>query len=451
MIITCEQCQTQFQLDDSRIPERGARVRCSRCEHAFFVKPPSEAGDSVENAVEQALSEDEEQRSGSTQELDPAVALRGEAEEESDWKFNDDESGPGARSHGCARGGGRSARGCRRSAVTGTRRRAARRRVGFGRGPRSRAWTTSSIEGLVADLGQDVDDEIDSLLDSTGYSDELEELEPAAAGLEEPAAVPAEPKPEVLIAAEEREALIAVPTADQAAEEELGSPENWDFFADEPDGPLSEETGFERTPIGQLGLVPEPMLERPPIDVDAEPAQAGHRLRQLAHVAGWLSVALLVLGGLHGGIVAQRAGPVALRTAQTAGGLETTGVEGRWLDNAVAGPIYVISGELLRAGSRPAVPGAWLAVRLFDENGVLLVEKAAVVGPALPEARLREENPRELRAAQAQGARAMAEASLVPGDAWAFQAILSDLPPAASRFDLAAMQLKAAPPAPEVP
>jgi len=98
------------------------------------------------------------------------------------------------------------------------------------------------------------------------------------------------------------------------------------------------------------------------------------------------------------------------------------------------------------------VPGEWLAVRLFDEDGVLLVEEAAAAGPALPEARLREEDPRELRAAQTQGALAMAGASLVPGDAWAFQAILSQLPPAASRFDLAAIPMEAAPPpAPEVP
>ena len=69
-------------------------------------------------------------------------------------------------------------------------------------------------------------------------------------------------------------------------------------------------------------------------------------------------------------------GSVAVGTWQAAAGLEVTAVEGRWLDNAAAGPIYVISGELLRAGSRPAEPGAWLAVRLFDEDGLESILKA---------------------------------------------------------------------------
>ncbi len=442
MIITCEQCQTQFQLDESRMPEGGARVRGARCEHAFFVKPTSEAADPGDHAVEDALVEDQEQRSGSTQELDPTAAVQGEAEEESDWEFNDDRPDP-------------------EPDLTAAREVVDGLLGAVAEAPLQEAddgllgATSDLAEDLAEDLcealAEDVDDGIDSLFDSTGYSAELEEPEPAALAAEEPAAASAEPEPSAPLVAEEPAAPLPAATAAQAAGEELGSPENWDFFSDEADGSLSEESGFEQTPIGQLGLVPEPTLERPPVDVDAEPSQMGRRLQLVAHVAGWLSVALLVIGGLHGGIVAQRAGPLALRTAQAAAGLEATGIEGRWLDNAAAGPIYVISGELLRAGSRPAVSGAWLAVRLFDENGVLLVEEAAAVGPALPEARLREEDPRELRAAQARGALAMAGASLVPGDAWAVQAILSHLPPAASRFDLAAIPLKAAAPAPEAP
>jgi predicted Zn finger-like uncharacterized protein len=409
VIITCEQCRTQFQLDDSRIPERGVRVRCSRCKHAFFVKPATEAGDPIERAVDQALAEDEEQRAGSIQELDPAAALRGEAEEESDWEFNDGSPDPEPDLA------------------------AAREVVDDLLGSVDEAPSEEGDDGPLS-TDSDVEDDIDSLLESTGSSADLEALEPAAPVVEEPAA--------------------------PAAEEDLGSPEGWDFFSDEQDGSLSEETDFERTAIGQIQLVSRSTLERPPIDVGAEPSKTGHRLRRLAHAAGWLSVALLVLGGLYGGLMTQRVGPLAMRTAQAVAGLEAVAVEGRWLDNAAAGPIYVISGELLRASSRPAVPGAWLAVRLFDENGVLLAEEAAVAGPALPEVRLREEDPRELQAEQVRGALAMAGAPLLPGDAWEFHAVLSNLefhavlsnlPEAASRFDLAAIPLEAPPPAPEAP
>ena len=40
MIVTCASCLTKFSLDESRLPEQGAKVRCSRCQHVFHVVPP---------------------------------------------------------------------------------------------------------------------------------------------------------------------------------------------------------------------------------------------------------------------------------------------------------------------------------------------------------------------------------------------------------------------------
>lgn len=42
VIVTCEECTTSFQLEEERIPPGGARVRCSRCKHAFFLPRPCE-------------------------------------------------------------------------------------------------------------------------------------------------------------------------------------------------------------------------------------------------------------------------------------------------------------------------------------------------------------------------------------------------------------------------
>ncbi len=47
MIITCASCLTKFNLDDSRIPSKGAKVRCSRCKHTFYVVPPPETKEEV--------------------------------------------------------------------------------------------------------------------------------------------------------------------------------------------------------------------------------------------------------------------------------------------------------------------------------------------------------------------------------------------------------------------
>src|SRR6266545_2873239 len=38
MIVHCDQCNSKFRLDDSKIKEGGAKVRCSKCKHIFFVK-----------------------------------------------------------------------------------------------------------------------------------------------------------------------------------------------------------------------------------------------------------------------------------------------------------------------------------------------------------------------------------------------------------------------------
>jgi predicted Zn finger-like uncharacterized protein len=51
MIITCASCLTKFNLDDSRISAKGAKVRCSRCKHIFYVVPPPETKEEIiENA-----------------------------------------------------------------------------------------------------------------------------------------------------------------------------------------------------------------------------------------------------------------------------------------------------------------------------------------------------------------------------------------------------------------
>ena len=42
MIVTCASCMTKFSLDESKIPANGAKVRCSKCQHVFFVTPPNE-------------------------------------------------------------------------------------------------------------------------------------------------------------------------------------------------------------------------------------------------------------------------------------------------------------------------------------------------------------------------------------------------------------------------
>ena len=86
MIVTCERCNTRFQLADVRVPEGGARVRCSRCKHAFLVLPPGGSAEQTIHAVAGAavLAEAPTLPSVSVDLPAPAPLL---AEDDAEWQF----------------------------------------------------------------------------------------------------------------------------------------------------------------------------------------------------------------------------------------------------------------------------------------------------------------------------------------------------------------------------
>jgi predicted Zn finger-like uncharacterized protein len=116
LIVECNSCQTRFQLDETRIPPQGIRVRCSRCKESFFLKHPSASQSEVVNALaQQAASEEAARTPDSTHDLpvesrvgsSPAASSMtspglptgadtpsfsdSEEVEESDWQFIDDD------------------------------------------------------------------------------------------------------------------------------------------------------------------------------------------------------------------------------------------------------------------------------------------------------------------------------------------------------------------------
>ncbi len=55
MIIQCEQCRTKFKLDDEKVTERGARVRCAKCRHIFTVRRPEAAPQPATSLAEETV------------------------------------------------------------------------------------------------------------------------------------------------------------------------------------------------------------------------------------------------------------------------------------------------------------------------------------------------------------------------------------------------------------
>ena len=121
---------------------------------------------------------------------------------------------------------------------------------------------------------------------------------------------------------------------------------------------------------------------------------------------------------------------------QPLAGLEAREISGRWVENAVAGALFVVSGRLANPTAEPAALGTRIGVRLLDANGAHLAGEPAAAGPVLPERELREADPAGIRARQAEGGLALAAEVIQPGQSLAFEAVVAAVPLAASRFVL---------------
>jgi len=79
MIIICPQCLTKFNLDDGRVPDGGAKVRCSKCQHIFQVRqePLGQPAPSVEIPPKEipGVLEEQSQRKGRAGSRFPTLTL----------------------------------------------------------------------------------------------------------------------------------------------------------------------------------------------------------------------------------------------------------------------------------------------------------------------------------------------------------------------------------------
>jgi predicted Zn finger-like uncharacterized protein len=392
VIITCERCETEFQLDDARVPVSGARVRCSRCKHAFFVLPPAASRDQViEQAASEALADDP--TPPVTEDLVDAAGAhagrprsepaRGE-DSESDWQFNRDlpadpgDSFPDLQA------------------------------TGFGPvedDPEPPEQADDPIGASGIDTDADSDPESDRESDAGLELDSDREPEPARPYEIEQVRAPApEPKP--------------------AASEDLGSPMSWDFF-DKPErvAPVAEAAAQRASAPATLMI---PFEETP----ESEPARRGAplALRRAADIAGWIAVAALCAVALVRGLTPRA--DVSVAFPDPAPGLVLENVEARWLDNASLGRLYVVSGRVLnRTSDTAAVPP--LALELRDASGRALGE-IPLRGAGPPEL-LREANAAALATAGSE-----LPGGLAAGVGWDFAVVAWPLPAEATRFAIRA-------------
>ena len=373
MVVTCEKCSTRFRLDESRIPPTGARVRCSRCKHAFLLAPPAgSGGDDAIHAIAVATLDGGPAAPPASEDLGEVLAAEGAPE---------------------PRGG---------------------------------------VEVEPATL----DDEGESRWEfsETLRNDESEERV-------------AEPETALFERFGAGGAAIGAPEAASASEDPgLGSPESWDLVGS---AEAREAAPAESPELEEHGPGPEPLFARErvaalpiaPIPVQSEPAgraapaaRGRGRVAAAFAAAGWLVVAALVGVALEGVLFPRRA-PAAAH-ALRAGGLTAHDLRGRFVENALAGPLFVVSAELRNASDAPQTPGEALRVVLLARDGSRVPAPAAWVAPVLEEGVLREASPEAIRGELERGARSLSATFLLPDASLPVAAVVESVPAQAVRFAL---------------
>ncbi len=386
MVIACSQCQTRFHVDDARIPEAGIRVRCSKCKHAFFVRPPSASPEAAVHEAAEAAVEAAGESAGlpapePAVDLPEPVAPAAEPDlEEPPVDAAEPEPDP---------------------------------RDAFG----------ESHESQPADEEDDWQFAIDP---------------PVAAGArlgETPGEATGGAAPRSLEARDdERRSAAAEPETSSLAD--LESPESWDLLGDRA-APAAEPELDATAPLEELeqalhareqeeaaSLAPAPAAR-------STPAGAGIA----AQVLGW--VALLALTGLIArSLVVPGPGPAALEAgAVRVVGLEARDVRGRIVENALAGPLFVVTGSLANAGGTPVVTNRAVRVVLLDAAEHSL-PGGALAGLPLPPGDVRTQEPAELRRSLEDSAARLARRAIGAGEAVPFQVVFEGLDPQAVAFRL---------------
>jgi predicted Zn finger-like uncharacterized protein len=362
LIVTCERCETRFRLDASRLPARGARVRCSRCKHAFFVRPEGAAeAEAIHEVAENA-----------------ATMLR-PATPEPSWDL-EEKADPG------------------------------------------RTIQRPAPPEPAADL----DDESD-----WRFEDEIAQLGDSSASLDLPNG--AAPPPESV---DPNESSFAA----------LGDPESWDLSSSSSDlpplaAPEPQSEPRAVAPIEREAPVARevPAIEAPaptPVAVDpvvvAAPALVVEHalgLRLFGGAATAVLVAWIVLAS-----ALPSAAPRAAEASAPLGPFAIEKLRALRVDNALAGPLWVVRGELVNASGESRALDGRVAVRLLDADGAAIEGAVATARPPAAEQRLREDAPERIGADAARAAAALAHRVLAPGERVALEAVFAGAPAGAARF-----------------
>ncbi len=435
MIVTCEACTTSFQLDEARIPPGGARVRCSRCKHAFVLSHPSDSSPEAlhriasETAADAApgvprVSADLPERGSGSQ---PGSGATADPDEE-DWQFNAEVRVPGD-DDGDAEG---------TSDFDAS--------SDFGEDFDAASIPADGNDRTVAAVADDEGAQVPSTSEDTRDESSFGAVDDFSSWMEDEES--ADASSTALEIDEESgelgpgDAEVGVYSARGGAED-LGDPASWDLIGDAaatasrrsmPGIPGPAHTRGSRTPLAPspefLDQFGEPSFAD---DLEEERGPLQTAALRMANALGW-GVTLALVGAAAFALLQPewaRRSTVAQRVQAGPFVVETSGTS--WVETSRMGTLLLVQGRSSNAGSAPIWPRP-VQIALLDGVGRRLAVAPVRAGATLPESVLRESRPEALEAARVGAMSAFASEPLAPGESRAFEAVVTQVPAEARRI-----------------
>jgi predicted Zn finger-like uncharacterized protein len=429
VIVTCQNCDTSFQLDESRVPAQGIRVRCSRCKEAFFLaKPSAKPEQAIHGIAAEAARSSGSRAPTATQDLEAsntAVAPSGRSnarpaveEEEHDWEFNLD---PPAQGSAKPAKPTRSAEG-------------------------DLAWEEGDAGGSGLSLAGEDETSVAPVAGEPSAFGSVDDFSSLMEG--DGDQVSADVSVATRIGAVDRSPARGAQAAQSTAtgrRDELGDPENWDFFG-EPTSPVADSNSG--SVLGRIALTSIPAAHTAQTDsrwaddswddasASTHPGTIERSIMWLGQAIGWATTALLASVVTISGFWTTAQSIVVLPQEVRLGEFEARDMTGRWIDTARGETLLRVTGELSHAGASDRALGGLLEVALLDADGRRLPVDPQPAGVALPVDELRELTPAALRIVIDRAAFSLAHEPIGASKPVAFQAIFQDVPGHATRFAL---------------
>jgi predicted Zn finger-like uncharacterized protein len=466
LIVTCEECSTSFQLDASRIPPEGARVRCSRCKHAFFLPHPTTSQtDAVHSIAADAAAGTTAGAPPPTSDLDQAGTPAGgettgaspEPEpEEEDWQFNeevriagdDDNPEPSADPEVEAALGEDFDPGTDfdedfdASDLTEAVGPDALEEPGFSQGD---AVAVDPAELSASGLELDTDDGAEpppgSVPDESGLGpiDEFDSLMEEG-GLElDSSTEGVEPEP---VAAAAPEAAPPGRHAANGAADDLGDPESWDLVGSDAGAPSPGTIGGLVGSFGadagrrSLGISSDFLdsFESSPYEEDEEeePSTLMRLAGRVGRGIGWVVTLAMIAGVLHMVFQSEMARWVETGQSVRIDSFVAETTNSGWVETSRAGNVLVVHGQARNVGGDSLWPQA-LQLAFFDGAGERLAVRPLPVGLPLEESVLREAEPEVLEAARVAAVDGFMRTPLAAAEVRRFEVVVGELPAGARR------------------